>query len=105
MVFFVRVRAILDVAVDAHVPLGRVEVRAAVLHDGAVDLFLHCTSLLDDDNVVLAGCDELVRRSGSLPSCMGPNARLFFQCSNDSARRAMDERRLLLSTEPRHVRI
>ena len=40
VVFFVRVRAILDVAVDAHVPLGRVEVRAAVLHDGAVDLFL-----------------------------------------------------------------
>ena len=59
MVFFVRVRAILDVAVDAHVPLGRVEVRAAVLHDGAVDLFLNCTSLLDDDNVVLAGCELL----------------------------------------------
>lgn len=48
VVFFVRVRAILDVAVDAHVPLGRVEVRAAVLHDGAVD-----------DNVVLAGCELL----------------------------------------------
>ena len=57
MVFFVRVRAILDVAVDAHVPLGRVEVRAAVLHDGAVDLFLNCTSRLDDDNVVLADCE------------------------------------------------
>ena len=48
VVFFVRVRAILVVAVDAHVPLGRVEVRAAVLHDGAVD-----------DNVVLAGCELL----------------------------------------------
>ena len=59
VVFFVRVRAILDVAVDAHVPLGRVEVRAAVLHDGAVDLFLNCTSRLDDDNVVLAGCELL----------------------------------------------
>ena len=42
----------LDVAVDAHVSLGRVEVRAAVLHDGAV-------SRLDDDNVVLAGCELL----------------------------------------------
>ena len=59
VVFFVRVRTILDVAVDAHVPLGRVEVRAAVLHDGAVDLFLNCTSRLDDDNVVLAGCELL----------------------------------------------
>ena len=59
VVFFVRVRAILDVAVDAHVPLGQVEVRAAVLHDGAVDLFLNCTSRLDDDNVVLAGCELL----------------------------------------------
>ena len=59
VVFFVRVRAILDVAVDAHVPLGRVEVRAAVLHDGAVDVVLNCTLRLDDDNVVLAGCELL----------------------------------------------
>ena len=57
VVFFVRVRAILDVAVDAHVPLGRVEVRAAVLHDGAVDVVLNCTLRLDDDNVVLADCE------------------------------------------------
>ena len=59
VVFFVRVRAILDVAVDAHVPLGRVEVRAAVLHDGAVDVVLNCTLRLDDDNVVRAGCELL----------------------------------------------
>ena len=49
----------LDVAVDAHAPLGRVQVRAAVLHDGAVDVVLNCTLRLDDDNVVLAGCELL----------------------------------------------
>ena len=74
VLFVIRVRAILVVAVDAHAPLSQVEVRAAVLHDGAVDLFLNCTSLLDDDNVVLAGVSwlrplstqrSIQRRSGS----------------------------------------
>ena len=42
-------------AAGAHVPVAR----APVVHDGGVDVFLNCTSRLDDDNVVLAGCELL----------------------------------------------
>ena len=53
--YLVRLRAIVVLAAGAHVPVAR----APVVHDGAVDVFLNCTLRLDDDNVVLAGCELL----------------------------------------------
>ena len=53
--YLVRLRATVVLAAGAHVPVAR----ASVVHDGGVDVFLNCTSRLDDDNVVLAGCELL----------------------------------------------
>ena len=72
--YLVRLRATVVLAAGAHVPVAR----APVVHDGGVDVFLNCTSRLDDDNVVLADCElveafvhatfnpAIQQRSGSL---------------------------------------
>ena len=74
--YLVRLRATVVLAAGAHVPAAR----APVVDDGSVDVFLDCTSRLDDDDVVLAGCElveafvhatfnppgSIQRRSGSL---------------------------------------
>ena len=74
--YLVRLRATVVLAAGAHVRVAR----APVVDDGSVDVFLDCTSRLDDDDVVLAGCElveafvhatfnppgSIQRRSGSL---------------------------------------
>ena len=74
--------------------LGWKYIRAPVVHDGAVDFFLDCTSLLDDDNVVLAGCElgeafvHATFNPATLWQCLrhGSIAKLLFRRTNDFAR-------------------
>ena len=51
--YLVRLRATVVLAAGAHVRVAR----APVVDDGSVDVFFYCTSRLDDDDVVFAGCE------------------------------------------------